>query len=113
MRCLRVGTCLVLCAVGAVAAGCGSEPASAPSPRIDEVVPSVAAVGNPIEVRGAGFGESQGEAWVAIAGAFAPVRAWRDDRIEVEVPEVGPGEVLVVVNRSGARSSPARITVTP
>ncbi|MDF1563378.1 MAG: hypothetical protein P1V51_10050 [Deltaproteobacteria bacterium] len=78
-----------------------------------EVVPQQVPVGASAELRGQNLGETQGAGWVTLAGAPAPVQAWAPDRILVEVPQVGPGEVLVVVNWPDHRTEPVALTVLP
>lgn len=56
-------------------------------PRMDSLSRWWAEPGDVIELRGKGFGDSQGARRVYIAGASAPALTWSDTRITAEVPE--------------------------
>ncbi len=78
-----------------------------------EIVPTTLPVGATAELRGQNLGETQGAGWVSVGGVPAPVQAWVQDRIQIAVPEVGPGEVLVVVSWPDHRTEPVSLTVLP
>ena len=91
---------------------CG-EGFDATSVVLHEVVPASVPVGATAELRGQNLGETQGAGWVTLGGLPAPIQAWSTDRILVEVPEVGPGAILVVVSWPDHRTDPVSLTVLP
>ena len=101
---------LVTMSMGLVACGSGF---THDEVAVTEVVPGAVPVGATAELRGQNLGETQGAGWVSVAGIPAPVQAWAQDRILIEVPEVNPGEVLVVVSWPDHRTEPVSLTVLP
>lgn len=96
----------------AALAACGSAP-SLPSPYVFEVAPTVVHQGSHLVIDGQAFGDLQASGFVSIHGIIANVAAWRDDRIEVVVPDVPTGDTVVVVTQAGHRSPPVDLTVAP
>ena len=81
-----------------------------PAPEIASLNPVSGAVGTPVEITGANFGESQGASRVSFNGTEAAPTSWSGTRIEVPVPE-GAGTGAVVVTVGGVASNGVGFTV--
>ena len=107
-----LGPCLCVAAAALALAHCGGEGGEV-GPRVVSLAPERVAVGQTLVVRGVGFGEAQVDAFVSIRGEPCPVAGWTEEEIRVVVPEVAPGETVLVVTRGARQSPPAPLTVLP
>jgi len=89
-------------------------------PRIASVSPPSGRPGNPVEIRGTGFGTDEGEAYLRLPGDGSPLVAaqvddWQATSITVRVPPLdhfgGGGPLGVLVQTSVGRSGPVSFTL--
>jgi len=109
----RIAGLMLLVGLVASMSGCGDGFADAAEAAVFEAVPVQVQAGGTLTLRGQALGETQNGGWVSVGGEAAAIRAWATDQIIVEVPAVGPGEVLVVVSWSDKSTAPVSITVLP
>jgi transglutaminase-like putative cysteine protease len=78
-------------------------------PRISSISPQIGKMGDILTIYGEGFGDTQDESHVVIAGIVPTASAyveWRDDLISLRTPEFGSSG-LVYVFRGNKKSNPA------
>jgi transglutaminase-like putative cysteine protease len=87
----------------ALTVGCGGE-----SPRILEIDPKFAVVGQNLTIMGECFGKEQGESFVTIGGVRPTLSSyieWSDDKIVVRIPDFGEAG-LIYVHKQNKQSNP-------
>ena len=92
---------LILCAGFLAACGRGG-------PRIASIYPSIGRLGDPLTIRGSGFGNARNESYVTIAGippTSSSYISWSNEEIVVRVPEFGNAG-LIRVHRGRNKSNP-------
>lgn len=122
---MRAAALLALAGVACAGAACSG----ANGPTIDRLEPASAARGATVTVRGAGFcgpdrAAATGECTSPPSGAVdlglappmtqAPILAWSDAAISVQVPATAPlGPTAVIVTVDGRSSNAATLEVMP
>jgi hypothetical protein len=81
-------------------------------PEITEIAPTQGTVGSIVTIYGENFrSEQYDNRQVLFDSISANVKTWTDSKLEVEVPDVGPGAVIVKVRVSGKESNKKTFTV--
>ena len=78
------------------------------SPEILSIYPRIGRMGEPLVIRGSGFGNDRNESFVTIAGTpptSSSYLSWSDQEIVVRVPEFGSAG-LIRVHRGRSKSNP-------
>jgi outer membrane protein OmpA-like peptidoglycan-associated protein len=86
-------------------------PAVPVEPQLDAVAPASGLPGALLTLTGSGFGAQQGTGAVTVRDVPAGIVSWRDDRIELLVPNLAPGPADVAVRSATAVSNPTGIAV--
>ena len=102
-----------LVAASAALAACDPAPVPPDEPFLGMLVPAAAPAGEPVELRGAGFGDDPSVTRVLFGGVEAEIDPflYTDGFVTVAVPELEAGTVAVVVEVDGVVSGALFFTV--
>ncbi|MCL2233553.1 MAG: IPT/TIG domain-containing protein [Treponema sp.] len=95
--------CGIILCMGLLAACAGGE-----APEITSIYPRIGLMGEPLVIRGSGFGSERNESYVTIAGTpptSSSYLSWSDQEIVVRIPEFGDAG-LIRVHRGRTKSNP-------
>ena len=88
-------------------------PTSSPAPLISSVTSDNGSAGSRITITGSGFGSTQGYSAVFLGDVSAPIGAWSNTSIDIQVPAgASTGYLVVAVAPSMNDSNPVDFTVT-
>ncbi|MCL2233603.1 MAG: IPT/TIG domain-containing protein, partial [Treponema sp.] len=95
--------CGIILCMGFLSACAGGE-----APEITSIYPRIGLMGEPLVIRGSGFGSERNESYVTIAGTpptSSSYLSWSDQEIVVRIPEFGDAG-LIRVHRGRTKSNP-------